>query len=45
MYGNYKRRPYKGKKKKISPTKKAYLAGIRAGKRMARAKRRWHRWR
>lgn len=43
MYGNYKKRPFKGKGKKMSATKKAYLAGVKAGKRMAR-KPRFKRW-
>lgn len=44
MYGKYKKRPFKGKRKKMSPTKKAYLAGLRRGKAMARSRRskRWY---
>lgn len=48
MYGNYKKKPYNGKKKKVyypKATRKAYLAGLRAGKAMAtrgRSKRRWY---
>lgn len=43
MYGNYKKRTFR-KGKKMSPTKKAYLAGLKAGKRMARKSRskRWY---
>ena len=37
MYGKgkYRKTPYKGYKSKMSPTKRAYLAGVKAG--MARA--------
>lgn len=36
------KRKYYGKKKPVSATRKAYLAGVKAGKRMARSKRRWY---
>lgn len=41
MYGNYKKRPYKGKKKKYytKAEKDSYFAGLRAGKRLARGRR------
>lgn len=35
MYGKYKKKPYRGYKSKMSATKRAYLAGVKAG--MARA--------
>lgn len=44
MYGNFKGKPFK-KGKKMSATKKAYLAGLRRGKALAnrsKSKRRWH---
>lgn len=38
MYGKYKKRPYKGKKKYYSPAeKRSYYAGLRAGKARAGA--------
>lgn len=45
MYGNFNRRKSFKKGKKMSATKKAYLAGIRRGKALAnrsRFKGRWH---
>lgn len=44
MYGKYKKRPsygYKKKKSAMSPTKRAYLAGLRRGKAIARSRRRF----
>lgn len=43
MYGKYKKRPFRGKSRKMSPAKKAYLAGVKAGMRMA-GKSRFKRW-
>lgn len=37
-----KRRYNTKKKRPVSATRKAYLAGVKAGKRMARSKRRWY---
>lgn len=48
MYGNYKKRPSRGYKSKMSATKKAYLAGVKAGMARARkygrtsSRRRWY---
>lgn len=40
MYGKYKKRPYKGKKKYYTASEKSsYMAGLRAGKRIARGRR------
>lgn len=43
MYGKYnKKRGFRGKRK-VSPTRRAYLAGIKRGKAIARrSKRRWY---
>lgn len=44
MYRNNKFRKGNGKGKKMSATKKAFIAGLKAGKRMARKSRskRWY---
>lgn len=46
MYGKYKKRPYKGKKKYYTPAeKRSYYAGLRAGKaRSSARKSRSGRW-